>query len=128
MEFIPIPCHESLRPFIRNYWMLCAQCTATGTQQIFSNGAASLQFYLSQDIRIDDGDKQYRTILFHQNMQKIGIVTTKGTFDVFGAEFVPICRLTSSPPFRRTHCLGAKVIIIFLSTKHLAIFFGTQCL
>ncbi len=56
MEFKPIPCHESLRPFIRNYWMLSSWCTATGTQQVFSNGAASLQFYLSQDIRIDDGD------------------------------------------------------------------------
>lgn len=91
MEFIPIPCHESLRPFIRNYWMLTAQCTATGTQQIFSNGAASLHFFLSQDITIDDGDKGYRTVLFHQNMQKVGVVTTEGTFSIFGAEFVPFC-------------------------------------
>lgn len=91
MDFIPIPCHESLRPFIRNYWMLNARCTATGTQQIFSNGAASLHFYLSQDIRIDDGDRQYRTLLFHQNMQKVGVVTTEGTFNIFGAEFVPFC-------------------------------------
>lgn len=91
MEFTPIPCHESLRPFIRNYWTLFAQCTATGTQQIFSNGAASLHFYLSQDIRIDDGDKQYRTVLFHQNMQKVGVVTDKGAFNIFGVEFVPFC-------------------------------------
>lgn len=77
MEFKPIPCHESLRPFIRNYWMLSSWCTATGTQQIFSNGAASLQYYLSQDIRIDDGDRRYRTVLYHQNMQKVGVVTDK---------------------------------------------------
>lgn len=91
MEFIPIPCHKSLRPFIRNYWMLSAWCTATGTQQIFSNGAASLHFYLSQDIRINDGNIPYRTLLFHQNMQKVGVVTTEGTFNIFGAEFVPFC-------------------------------------
>ncbi len=91
MEFKPIPCHESLRPFIRNYWMLSAQCTASGTQQIFSNGAASLHFYLSQAIRLDDGDRQYRTVLFHQNMQKVGVITEKGIFDIFGAEFVPFC-------------------------------------
>lgn len=91
MEFKPIPCHESLRPFIRNYWMLSSWCTATGTQQIFSNGAASLQFYLSQDIRIDDGDRRYRTVLYHQNMQKVGVVTDEGAFNIFGAEFVPFC-------------------------------------
>ena len=91
MEFRPIPCHESLRPFIRNYWLLSAQCTATGTQQIFSNGAASLHFYLTQDIRIDDGDRHYRTVLFHQNMQKVGVVATEGAFNIFGAEFVPFC-------------------------------------
>ena len=91
MEFVPIPCHESLRPFIRNYWMLSAQCTATGIQQIFSNGAASLHFYLTQDIRLDDGDRLYRTVLFHQNIQKVGVVTTEGAFVIFGAEFVPFC-------------------------------------
>ena len=42
MEFTTIPCHESLRPFIRNYWMLTAYCTAAGTQQVFSNGATAL--------------------------------------------------------------------------------------
>ena len=91
MEFKPIPCHESLRPFIRNYWMLSSWCTTTGTQQIFSNGAASLQFYLSQDIRIDDGDRRYRTVLYHQNMQKVGVVTDEGAFNTFGVEFVPFC-------------------------------------
>lgn len=91
MEFITVPCHESLRPFIRNYWMLRAWCTATGTQQIFSNGAASLQFYLSQDIRIDDGDLPYRTLLYQQNMQKVGVMTAEGAFVVFGVEFVPFC-------------------------------------
>ncbi len=91
MKFTTIPCHESLQPFIRNYWMLKATCTANGTQQIFSNGAASLQFYLSQDIRIDDGERFYRTLLFLQNMQKVGVVTTSGPFVVFGVEFVPFC-------------------------------------
>lgn len=71
--------------------MLRARCTAPGTQQVFSNGAASLHFYLSQDIRLDDGDRLYRTVLFHQNMQKVGVVTTKGTFNIFGTEFVPFC-------------------------------------
>lgn len=97
MEFITIPCHESLRPFIRNYWMINARCTATGTQQIFSNGAASLHFYLSQDIRIDDGDRHYRTVLFHQNMHKAGVVTTEGAFVIFGAEFVPYCSCVFFP-------------------------------
>lgn len=91
MEFKPIPCHESLRPFIRNYWMLTAHCTATGTQQIFSNGAASLQFYLTQSVWLDCGQCRYRTVLFHQNMQKVGIVTAEGAFHVFGVEFVPFC-------------------------------------
>lgn len=91
MEFTTIPCHESLRPLIRNYWMLSAWCTASGTQQMFSNGAASLQFYLSQDIRIDDGDRRYCTVLYHQNMQKVGVVTEEGAFDIIGAEFVPFC-------------------------------------
>lgn len=91
MEFKPIPCHESLRPFIRNYWMLTAHCTATGTQQVFSNGAASLQFYLTQSVWLDCGQCRYRTVLFHQNMQKVGIVTDEGAFHVFGVEFVPFC-------------------------------------
>ncbi|MDO4215840.1 MAG: helix-turn-helix transcriptional regulator [Bacteroidales bacterium] len=64
MEFIPIPCHESLRPFIRNYWMLSAQCTAAGTQQIFSNGAATTEervtllddFFLKRLAQFPDGD------------------------------------------------------------------------
>lgn len=91
MEFQTIPCHEALRPFIRNYWMLSSWCTATGTQQIFSNGAASLQFYLSQDIKIDDGHSCYRTVLYHQGLQKVGLVTDEGAFDTFGVEFVPFC-------------------------------------
>ena len=91
MKFTPIPCHELLRPFIRNYWILTSQCTATGTQQIFSNGAASLQFYLTQSIRLDKGEKLYKTALFHQNMQKVDIISDKGEFNVFGAEFVPFC-------------------------------------
>lgn len=97
MEFRPIPCHESLRPFIRNYWLLTARCTATGTQQIFSNGAASLQFYLSEPVRLTpvlpgkSEDEQYRTVLFHQKMQKVGVICNAGDFIVLGAEFVPFC-------------------------------------
>lgn len=102
MEFKPIPCHESLRPFIRNYWMLMAHCTATGTQQIFSNGAASLHFYLSQPIRLDWGEERYRTVLFHQNMQKVGVVTDEGEFNIFGVEFVPFC----SRVFFRSEMMG----------------------
>lgn len=102
MEFKPIPCHESLRPFIRNYWMLTAHCTATGTQQIFSNGAASLHFYLSQPIRLDWGEERYRTVLFHQNMQKVGVVTDEGEFNIFGVEFVPFC----SRVFFRSEMMG----------------------
>ena len=102
MDFHPIPCHESLRPFIRNYWMLTAQCTATGTQQIFSNGAASLHFYLSQTIRLDNGTQSYRTALFHQNMQKVGVMAEEGAFIIFGAEFVPFC----SRVFFRTEMNG----------------------
>ena len=71
--------------------MLSSWCTATGTQQIFSNGAASLQFYLSQDIRIDDGHSRYRTVLYHQSLQKVGLITDEGAFDTFGVEFVPFC-------------------------------------
>lgn len=91
MEFKPIPCHESLQPFIRNYWLLTAYCTGTGTQQIFSNGAASLHFYLSQTVRLDDGDRRYHTVLFNQNMQKVGVISTEGPFVIFGVEFVPFC-------------------------------------
>ena len=98
MEFRPIPCHESLRPFIRNYWQLTAQCTATGTQQIFSNGAASLQFYLSQSVRLTPPSSEgageylrYRTALLHQNMQNVGVVSEEGAFNIFGVEFVPFC-------------------------------------
>lgn len=97
MNFQPIPCLESLRPFIRNYWLLTARCTATGTQQIFSNGAASLQFYLSGPVRLTPAltgkpeDEQYRTVLFHQNMQKVGVTCEAGDFIVLGAEFVPFC-------------------------------------
>lgn len=94
MEFRPIPCHESLQPFIRNYWLLTSRCTATGTQQIFSNGAASLQFYLSQAVHLTpalEEDKGYRTVLFHQKMQKVGVTCKAGNFNVLGAEFVPFC-------------------------------------
>ncbi len=101
MKFIPIHCHESLRPFIRNYWMLTAQCTATGTQQIFSNGAASLHFYLSQEVRLEDNpnnlitskphDLKYRTALNRHDIGCMGVVTEEGPLEIFGVEFVPFC-------------------------------------
>lgn len=91
MDFRAIQCHETLRPFIRNYWLLTSYCTATGIQQVFSNGAASLHFYLSQGVGIDGEEQHYGTVLFHQNMQKVEIVSGKGPFNVFGVEFVPFC-------------------------------------
>lgn len=91
MKFETIHCHESLQPFIRNYWLLTAQCTAAATQQIFSNGAASLQFYLSQPVRLDDGEREYRTVLVHQKIHNVRVHSVEGAFDVFGAEFVPYC-------------------------------------
>lgn len=97
MKFEPIPCHESLRPFIRNYWLLTAHATATGMQQVFSNGAASLHFYLSQPVRVrvamsdDDDGRFYHTLLYHQNMESVGVVCEEGPFLIFGAEFVPFC-------------------------------------
>lgn len=91
MKFIPLPCHETLRPFIRNYWILTAYCTAYGRQRIFSNGAASLQFYLTQPVQLDSGEENYHTVLFHQNMNTVDVVTVPGDFVIFGAEFVPFC-------------------------------------
>ena len=101
MEFKPIPCHESLLPFIRNYWILSAQCTATGTQQIFSNGATSLHFYLSQEVRLEDNpnnlitskphDLKYRTALNRHDIGCMGVVTEEGPLEIFGVEFVPFC-------------------------------------
>ena len=98
MEFRPIPCHETLRPFIRNYWLLTSRCTARGKQQIFSNGAASLHYYLTQPVRLTASEQEggeseatYRTVLFHQNMQTVGVICEEGDFIIFGAEFVPFC-------------------------------------
>ncbi len=91
MQFTPIPCHETLRPFIRNYWQITAHCTSRGTQQVLSNGAASLHFYISQAVKLNDGERTYRTVLFHQNMKSVGIVTEEGPVVIFGVEFVPFC-------------------------------------
>lgn len=99
MEFSPIPCHESLRPFIRNYWQLTCKCVSRGTQTVFSNGAASLHFYLSQRVSLkldgypddDNGGKFFPTVLYHQNMKSIGIIVDEGDFNILGVEFVPFC-------------------------------------
>ncbi len=91
MQFEPIPCHESLRPFIRNYWLLTAQCTAPGTQHIYSNGAASLHFYLSQEVKIDDGEQLFCTALNRHDIGCMDIHSEAGTFIILGVEFVPFC-------------------------------------
>ena len=91
MRFHTLTCHESLRPFIRNYWLLTAQCTAPGAQHIYSNGAASLHFYLSQEGRLDDGSERFRTALNRHDLGCMVIHSEEGPFNVLGVEFVPFC-------------------------------------
>ena len=91
MEFRPIPCHESLRPFIRNYWIINAHGTARGTQTVFSNGAGSLHFYLLQALGVNGSKTRYRTMLYHQEMNSVRVVTEEGPVVIFGVEFVPFC-------------------------------------
>lgn len=91
MQFEPIPCHESLRPFIRNYWLLTAQCTAPGMQRIYSNGAASLHFYLTQNVRLDNSSKRFRTALNRHDLGYMVLHTEEGIFNILGVEFVPFC-------------------------------------
>lgn len=100
MNYTPIQCHNSLKPFIRNYWTLTAHCTAQGTQRMFSNGADNLQFYLSQSVRLNGSDLRYKTVLYHQSMKSMGIITEKGDLVIFGVEFVPFC---SKMFFRSEH-------------------------
>ena len=106
-----------MQPFIRNYWLLSAQCTAIGTQQIFSNGAASLHFYLSQAVKLEDmphtpvtsepqnqrtsqphtstpsepQSLKYRTALNRHDIGCMGVITEEGPLEIFGVEFVPFC-------------------------------------
>ena len=91
MTFTTIPCHEALQPFIRNYWLLTAQCTAPGTQRIFSNGAASLHFYLTQSPTLDDEDRPYTTSLNRHVLSHMDIHSVEGPFNILGVEFVPFC-------------------------------------
>lgn len=91
MHFDTLPCHESLRPFIRNYWLLTARCTALGTQHIYSNGATSLHFYLSQEARIDDEPQTYRTSLNHHDIGCMELHCPVGGMNILGVEFVPFC-------------------------------------
>lgn len=91
MNFTPIPCHETLRPFVRNYWLLTATALGQGTQTIFSNGAASLQIYLTQPVRVNGRLEQHHCILLQQNMQAVDVTCEQGEFNIFGAEFVPYC-------------------------------------
>jgi len=89
MKFEPIPAHESLHQFVRNYWILTSRCTAPGTQRILSNGATSLHFYISQNVHLDNEERAYRTALNHHDLAVMDIKTTEGDFNVFGVEFVP---------------------------------------
>lgn len=104
MEFRTIPCHATLQPFIRNYWLLTAHATAEGTVRIYSNGAASLHFYLAQPVRWDDGDCLYTTS-FNRHDRPVETVTTPaGDFSVLGVEFVPFCSyLFLRPPASLSH-------------------------
>jgi len=91
MTFQPIPCHESLQPFIRNYWLLTSRCVGQGYQRIFSNGATSLHFYLSQSVRLDSGERLFRTALNRHDLTCMEIHCEEGDFNVLGVEFVPFC-------------------------------------
>ena len=91
MQFQPLTCHESLRPFIRNYWLLSARCTAPGAQRIYSNGAASLHFYLTQNVRLDDSAERFCTALNHHDLGYMVIHSEEGIFNILGVEFVPFC-------------------------------------
>lgn len=91
MEFTTLPCHESLRAFIRNYWIINAHGTGHGTQTVFSNGASSLHFYLAHAVKINDSDTLHRTMLYHQEMKSVNVITEEGPVVIFGVEFVPFC-------------------------------------
>ena len=91
MQFCPIPCHKSLQPFIRNYWLLTARCTATATHRIYSNGAASLHFYLGQTVKLDGEVREYRTALNKHELGCMEMHTEEGAFVIVGVEFVPFC-------------------------------------
>lgn len=92
MQFITIPCQKILQPFIRNYWLLTSRCTSTmGTIHIFSNGAASLHFYLKQRVRLDDFPNEYRTLLNLNSLDSMKLCVGEGAFDVLGVEFMPFC-------------------------------------
>lgn len=91
MEFTIIPCHETLNPFIKNYWMITAHCTARSTQQLLANGNDSLHFYLSQAVCLNDSDQRYRTVLHHQVIKSVGVISEKGPLFILGVEFQPFC-------------------------------------
>lgn len=103
MEFKTIPCHPDLQPFIRNYWLLTARCTAPGTQRIFSNGAASMHFYLTQECRLDGDDGIFRTAFNRHDLSSMKIYTNTGMFNVLGIEFVPFCAHLFFPHISVSH-------------------------
>lgn len=92
MKFETIPCHDSLCPFIRNYWLLTSRCTASdSTQHIYSNGAASLHFYLTQDVIIDKEPQPYSTSLNRHDIGCMDLHCEVGDMNILGVEFVPFC-------------------------------------
>lgn len=103
MEFKTIPCHPDLQPFIRNYWLLSARCTAPGTQRIFSNGAASLHFYLSQEVRLDQDSRLYRSAFNHHDLGSMELHSLPGDFNILGVEFVPFCSHLFFPQLSASH-------------------------
>lgn len=104
MTFKTIPCHESLQPFIRNYWLLTCRSTGEGRIHIISNGAASLHFFLTQPVRLDDGERRYQTLLVRQDVKKLDEICEEGELKVLGVEFVPFCsRLFFKPQEELTY-------------------------
>ena len=103
MKFKTIPCHPDLQPFIRNYWLLTARCTAPGTQRIFSNGAASMHFYLAQECRLDGDDRLFRTAFNRHDLSSMEIYSNTGLFNILGIEFVPFCAHLFFPHISVSH-------------------------
>ena len=104
MFFRPIPCHKSLQPFIRNYWLLTAHCTARGTQRIYSNGAASLHFYRTQHVQLEGSQQRYRASLNRHDLSCMEVSTeaTDGSQAALDADSVSPSDLASAA------CLSQK--------------------
>ena len=53
--------------------------------------AASLHFYLTQNVRLDDSTERFRTALNHHDLGYMVIHSEEGLFNILGVEFVPFC-------------------------------------